>query len=292
MKKKVLITGGAGFIGSHLADKLVKNRHNVSIIDNLSTGKKENINLKTRFYKLDILSPKISHIFEKEKPEIVFHLAAQKNVRRSLEDPVKDAKTNILGTLNLLRHCQKVKKFIFASSGGAIYGNAKIIPTPEGYPANPLSPYGVAKLAIEKYLKALNINYVALRYANVYGPRQDAKGEAGVIAIFIDKIKDNQSPIIFGTGEQTRDYVYVSDVVSANIKAMQKNVFGEFNIGTSQETSVNKLLKMLAHKAQAKHAKAVLGEVQRSCLDIKKAKQMLGWEPRVSLKQGLKLLLA
>lgn len=275
---KILVTGGAGFIGSHLVDELIKRRHQVAIID----IKKTNLNPKARFYKINILR-NLEPIFKKIKPEIVFHLAAQINVRKSVEDPVFDARTNILGTLNLLKHCQKIKKFIFSSSGGAIYGDAKTIPTPESEAANPLSPYGVAKLAIENYLKALNINYIALRYANVYGPRQDAKGEAGVIAIFIDKIKNNQSPIVFGNGKQTRDYIYVQDVVNANIKAMQKNIFGAFNIGTGKETSVNKLLKLISPKTKAKHTPPVPGEVQRSCLDIKKAKKILNWMPITTL---------
>jgi len=287
---KILVTGGAGFIGSHLVDELIKRRYSVVILDNLSEGKKENIHAKARFYKINICS-NLEPIFRQEKPGIVFHLAAQKNVRKSLEDPIKDAKTNILGTLNLLKHCENIKKFIFSSSGGAIYGNTKNLPTPETEVPNPLSPYGVAKLAVEKYLHALRVSHVSLRYANVYGPRQDPWGEAGVIAIFINKIKNNQKPIIFGNGKQTRDYVYVTDVVSANIKAMQKNIFGEINIGTGKETSVNQLLKLIDQKAKAEHIKAVAGEVQRSCLDIKKAKKILGWQPKIKLEDGIKNLL-
>jgi len=298
---KILVTGGAGFIGSHLVDELIKRRHSVAILDDLSEGKKENMlarrslgkggNPKARFYKIDILSLKIADIFKKEKSEIIFHLAAQKNVRKSLEDPIEDARTNILGSLNILKYCKNIKKFIFSSSGGAIYGNAKIIPTPETEIANPLSPYGISKLAIEKYLKALNINYISLRYANVYGPRQDPLGEAGVVAILINKIKNRQKPIIFGSGKQTRDYIYVSDVVAANTKALEKNITGEFNIGTGKETSVNQLLKLISPEIKAKYIKAVPGEVQRSCLDIKKAKQMLGWEPKIKLEDGIKNLL-
>lgn len=287
---KILITGGAGFIGSHLVDELIKQKHSVAIIDNLSEGKKENINLKARFYKINICN-NLESIFRKENPEIIFHLAAQKNVRKSIEDPIKDARTNILGTLNILKHCKNVKKFIFSSSGGAIYGNTKIIPTPETETPNPLSPYGVSKLAIEKYLKALNMPYISLRYSNVYGPRQDPFGEAGVVAIFINKIKNNQTPIIFGSGEQTRDYIYVSDVVSANIKALEKNIFGEFNIGTSRETSVNQLLKLIDPKAKPKYKPAIAGEVQTSCLDITKAKKILDWEPKIKLEDGIKQIL-
>lgn len=287
----ILVTGGAGFIGSHLVDELIKRNHEVVILDNLSDGKIKNLNKKAKFYKINICN-NLEFIFKKHKPDIIFHLAAQKNVRKSLENPVQDARTNILGTLNILKHCKCKKiKFIFSSSGGAIYGDAQKIPTPENYPANPLSPYGVSKLAIEKYLYSLNINFVSLRYANVYGPRQDAKGEAGVVAIFIDKIKNKQKPIIFGTGKQTRDYIYVSDVVNANIKAINKKIQGEFNIGTSTETSVNKLLKLLSPKTKAKHIKAVQGEVMRSCLDIKKSNKFLNWQPKINLRQGIKNLL-
>ena len=191
---KVLVTGGVGFVGSHLVNKLIEKGHQIIVIDNLSTGKKENLNSQAKFYKLDICSPKISQIFKKEKPEIVFHYAAQIDVRKSVENPIIDAKINILGSLNILENCKKykVKKIIFASSGGAIYGEANIIPTPENYPAYPLSPYGIAKLTIEKYLnyyyKVFGLPFVALRLANVYGPRQNSKGEAGVVAIFCNKM--------------------------------------------------------------------------------------------------------
>ena len=187
---KCLVAGGAGFIGSHHVDRLIKEGHKVVVIDNLSTGKKENLNPKAKFYKLDIRDPEISQIFSREEPEIVFHYAAQIDVRKSVKDPIGDAKINILGTLNLLENCRefKIKKVIFASSGGAIYGDADIVPTPENYPEWPLSPYGIAKLTIDKYLnyyyQVFGLLYISLRFANVYGPRQDSKGEAGVVAIF------------------------------------------------------------------------------------------------------------
>lgn len=285
---KCLVTGGAGFIGSHLVDALIKKRHQVSVIDDLSAGKKANLNPKARFYQIDI-SDNLASIFKKEKPEVVFHLAAQKNVRRSVQNPYKDAQINILGTLNLLAHCQNIKKFIFASSGGAIYGATKILPTPETTIANPLSPYGVSKLAIEKYLAVLKIPYVSLRYSNVYGPRQDPEGEAGVVAIFINRIRKGRAPIIFGSGRQTRDYIYVDDVVVANLEALKRNVQGAFNIGTSCQRSVNQLLKMIDPQARPIHESVRPGEVQRSCLDIKKAKHLLGWKPKTKLEEGIRL---
>jgi len=258
---KILVTGGAGFIGSHIVDRLVKESHKVVIIDNLSTGRKENLNPKAKFYKLDIQNPGVAEVFKKEKPEIVFHLAAQIDVRKSVEDPLEDAKTNILGSLNIIQNfinvnsrklvsnSHKFVKFIFASTGGAIYGDADIVPTPETYPEFPLSPYGICKLSVEKYLnyywKVFGLPYVALRYANVYGPRQNSKGEAGVIAIFLDKMLSGEKPVINGNGRQTRDFVFVKDVVEANILAMKKNKVGVYNIGTSKETDINTIFRKL-----------------------------------------------
>ena len=295
---KILITGGAGFIGSHLVDRLIKGGHQVVVIDNLSTGKKENLNKKAKFYKVDIQSPKISQIFKKEKPEVVFHLAAQIDVGKSVENPIEDAKINILGSLNILESCQKskVKKIIFASTGGAIYGEAKIISTPEDYPANPLSPYGIEKLTIEKYLdyywKVFKIPYISLRLANVYGPRQNSKGEAGVIAIFCDKMLCGKQPIIYGLGCQTRDFVFVDDVAEANILAMESKKIGIFNIGTEKETDINtifeKIKKLIGVKCKKIHAPAKSGEQKRSCLDYTKAKKELSWQPKYSLENGLR----
>jgi len=294
---KSLVTGGAGFIGSHLADRLIGDGHQVVVIDNLSTGKRENLNPKAKFYKIDICSSRISQIFRKEKPEIVFHYAAQIDVRKSVESPIEDAKINILGTLNLLENCKKykVKKFIFASTGGAIYGDAGIIPTPENYPEFPLSPYGIEKLVAEKYLnyyyKVSGLPYIALRLANVYGLRQNSQGEAGVIAIFCDKMLSKKQPIINGSGRQTRDFVFVGDVVEANILALKKNKIGIFNIGTAKETNVNTIFKKLKELTGSKckeiHGPALLGEQKRSCLNFLKAKKELGWKPKYSLDKGL-----
>jgi len=303
--KTVLVTGGAGFIGSHLVDRLIKEGYRVVVIDNLSTGKKENLNPKAKFYKLDIQDKKIKEIFKKEKPTIIFHFAAQINVRKSVEDPVLDAKVNILGSLNIIQNFvnenrgldfQKFKKFIFASTGGAIYGDAKVIPTPENYQENPVSPYGIAKLAVEKYLyyywKVYKLKFISLRLANVYGPRQNSKGEAGVIAIFCDKMLSGNQPIINGSGKQTRDFVYVNDVVEAAILGLKKNKVGIYNIGTAKETNINlifrKLKKITNSNCKEKHAPPLKGEQKRSCLDYSKVQKELGWQPKFTLEKGLK----
>ena len=294
---KCLVTGGAGFIGSHLADELITKGHKVAVIDNFSTGKEENLNPKVKFYKTDIQDSKIFQIFEKEKPDIVFHYAAQINVRKSVENPVESAKTNILGSLNILENCRNfgVKKIVFASTGGAIYGEAKIIPTPEDYPAGPVSPYGIEKLIVELYLdfykKEYNLDYLILRFANVYGPRQNSRGEAGVIAIFCDKMIAKNQPIINGDGKQTRDFVFVDDVIRANILAMEKNESGVFNIATGIETDINTVFRELKKAFNSKikeiYGPQKAGEQKRSCLDSSLAKKELGWKPRYSLDQGL-----
>lgn len=296
--KKVLVTGGAGFIGSHLVDKLIEKGEQVVVVDNLSTGRKENLNPKAIFYPADICSGKIDTIFKKEKPELVFHLAAHTSVIMSVQDPLKDAQTNILGSLNLLEKCRQfgVKKIIFASTGGALYGDARQIPTPEDYPLWPLSPYGIAKSAVEKYLyyykKIFGLPFVSLRLANVYGPRQNPLGEAGVVAIFCYKLLKNEKPLINGQGEQTRDYVFFEDVVRAFLLAAQSDKTGFYNVGTGRETSVNKLFqilkKIIGSKQEALHGPAKPGELQRSCLDYSKIKKELGWQPKYNLERGLK----
>ena len=294
---RCLVTGGAGFIGSHLVDRLIKGGHKVVVVDNLSTGKKENLDQKVKFYKIDICNPKISQIFKKERPEVVFHYAAQIDVRKSVENPIEDAQVNILGSLNLLENCKKykVKKIIFASTGGAIYGDADIVPTPEDYLEFPLSPYGIAKLTVEKYLnyyyQVFGLPYISLRLANVYGPRQNSKGEAGVIAIFCDKMLLGKQPVINGSGLQTRDFIYVDDVVEANILAMKSRKTGIFNIGTAEETNINtifrKLKELTGSKCKEIHGQEKLGEQERSCLDYSKAKKELGWKPQYNLEKGL-----
>ena len=295
----ILITGGAGFIGSNLADRLIQEGYKVIVIDNLSTGKKENLNPKAKFYKADICSAEVSKIFGKEKPKIVFHLAAQINVKKSMENPAEDARTNILGSVNVLENCRNfgVKKIIFTSTGGAIYGKANIIPTSEKYPAFPLSPYGIAKLTTEKYLnyyyKIFDLPFISLRLANVYGPRQNSKSEAGVVAIFCDKILSKEQPIIYGNGEQTRDFVYIKDVVKSAILATKIKKTGIFNIGTGEETNINTVFEIIKEKTKSECKKTYSplkkGETQRSCLDCSRAKKQLKWQPEYSLEKGLML---
>lgn len=306
---KVLVTGGAGFIGSHVVDGYLNQGWDVVIIDNLSSGKKEHISSRANFYEMSVLDENIKNVFEKEKIDLVNHHAAQINVRTSVDNPGFDASENVLGSLNLLQTCKSfgVKNFIFISSGGAIYGDASNLPAKENCSKLPLSPYGINKLAVEFYLyfykQVFGLNYISLRYANVYGPRQDPFGEAGVVAIFSNTMLGKKRPTIFGDGEQTRDYVYVGDVVEANLRAscrvekLNRNrkiaSFDElaYNIGTSQEESVNSLYQKLANITEFKHspvyANAKKGEVQRICLDSAKAKKELGWEVATSLEEGL-----
>lgn len=296
---KIIVTGGCGFIGSHLVDRLMKENYRVIVVDNLSTGRKENLNPKAKFYKINIGNFKITEIFKKERPEIVFHYAAQIDVRKSVRDPISDAKINVLGSVNLLENCQKfgVKKIIFASTGGAIYGEANILPTPEIYCELPLSPYGISKLTVEKYLdyyfKFFGLPFVSLRLANVYGPRQNSKGEAGVVAIFCDKMLSKKKALINGNGKQTRDFIFVGDVVEANILALNKNKVGIYNIGTAKETNINTIFKKLNKLTNSKykeiHGPTRLGEQKRSCLDFTKARKELGWKPKTDLDRGLKI---
>ncbi|MHB1276518.1 MAG: NAD-dependent epimerase/dehydratase family protein [Candidatus Humimicrobiaceae bacterium] len=295
---KILITGGAGFIGSHVADLLIENGFEVCIIDNLSSGKPENVNLKARFYKCDVRDSEIFKIIETEKPQIVIHNAAQMSVRYSVEDPLNDASINIIGGLNVLEACRKIKvgKIIFASSGGVVYGEQQYFPADENHPTKPICPYGVAKLSFEKYLFYYNyifgIKYICLRYANVYGPRQDPHGEAGVVAIFSNKLLNNEQPVINGDGKQTRDYVFVKDVAAANLLAIKNDFTGEINIGTGIETDVNGIFDILKKAAGLKelkevHAPVKEGEQRRSVLSYEKAQEVLGWESKVKIIEGL-----
>lgn len=295
---KVLVTGGAGFIASHIADRYILEGYEVVVIDDLSSGKAESLNPKAAFYKMDIRDKAISAVFEKEKPGIVNHHAAQMDVRRSVSDPMFDADVNIIGMLNLLQNSVQygVKKFIFASSGGAVYGEQDVFPAPESHPTNPLSPYGISKLAGEKYLfyykEVHGLDHVALRYANVYGPRQNPHGEAGVVAIFTTKLLNGEQPVINGDGRQTRDYVYVRDVVEANWQATVGDFCGPVNIGTGVETDVNELFMKLTgltnSGAKETHAPAKAGEQKRSVIDNRKARQSLGWKPGTLLEAGLR----
>jgi len=295
---KCLVTGGAGFIGSNLVDELIKRKYEVVVVDNLSTGKVEYVDPQAKFYKVDINSEKIADIFAREKFDFVFHLAAQIDVRKSVENPAEDNKINVLGGLNVLENCRKhnVKKLLFVSTGGAIYGDTEQIPTKESHEEMPLSPYGIHKLTFEKYLnyyyKVYGINYTALRLANVYGPRQFKGGEAGVVAIFVDNAVAGKKSTIFGDGTKTRDFVYVGDVVEAAISALHTDFIGKINIGTGKETSILEVTRAIEEAVGKPIDKEYLddkpGEQRRSSLDNSRAREILGWEPRVNLKEGIK----
>ena len=295
---KVLVTGGAGFIGSHLVDRLIQEGHEVVVVDNLSTGKRRNINKAARFYKVDIQSWRLERVFRNERPNIVMHLAAQLDVRKSVEDPMFDAQVNILGTLNVLQQAVKhgVRKVVFSSSGGAIYGEQETYPAPEAHVTNPLSPYGLSKLCGEQYLsyyhRVSGLQAVSLRYANVYGPRQDPEGEAGVVAIFIQKMLNNEQAVINGNGRQTRDFIFVDDVVEANLAVMGHETLGTYNVGTAIETSINDLFRVLVQHTGSTckevHGPAKKGEQARSVIDGTKLRHELSWEPKTGLSDGLK----
>jgi UDP-glucose 4-epimerase len=295
---KVLVTGGAGFIGSHVTDRLIESGMEVVVLDNLSSGKRTSVNPQARLYEADIGAEDLHVFFEHERFDCVDHHAAQMNVRRSVEDPIFDARVNILGSLNLLQAAVAtgVKKFVFASTGGAIYGEQLTFPADETHQTCPMSPYGVAKLAVEKYLayyeEVHGLPYTALRYANVYGPRQDPHGEAGVVAIFSQQLLAHQSALINGDGGQTRDFIYVDDVARANVLAVTTDLRGIYNVGTGSETSVNTL-----YAALAKHASSTLaprygppkaGEQRRSVLNCRKLQAVTDWTPTVFIDEGLR----
>ena len=295
---KILVTGGAGFIASHITDALINEGHSVTVVDNLSMGFEKNVNPKAKFVKADICDTGLLELFEKEKFDVVNHHAAQMDVRKSVADPAYDANTNIIGTINLLQHCIKtgVKKFMFASTGGAVYGEQSYYPADENHPTFPCSPYGISKLAVEKYLYfykfQYNLNYTVLRYANIYGPRQNNKGEAGVVAIFTTKLLSNGQPVINGTGKQTRDYVYVGDVVKANLLTLNDDTCDIYNVGTGKETDVNelfnKLNKIIESKKEEKHGPPASGEQMRSVIASDKLFKKFNWKPSTTLDEGLK----
>ena len=295
---KILVTGGAGFIASHIVDAYINAGHNVAVVDNLSMGFERNINTKAKFFKMDIRSEELQSMFAEFRPDVVNHHAAQMDVRKSVANPMYDAEINILGGINLMECCKEygVKKFIFASTGGAIYGEQDYFPADELHPQRPLSPYGIAKLTAEKYLfyykEVFGLNYTALRYANVYGPRQSTMGEAGVVAIFASKMLNCEQPIINGDGLQTRDYVFVEDVVQANVLALNDARTTEYNIGTRIETNVNELFhaikKMCNSNVAEKNGEAKAGEQKRSVLSAKRISEQLGWKQTVDFQEGLK----
>jgi len=330
MEKKVLVTGGAGFIGSHIVDLLIDNNYKVVIVDDLSSGREENVNKEARFYKLNITDQNgLAEVFKQEKPDYVCHEAAQISVSFSVRDSLFDAQTNILGSLNLLQCCvnYRTKGIVFASSGGTIYGEPENFPITEDYPFRPQSPYGISKVAVEHYLdfyqKNYHLPYVALRYGNVYGPRQDPYGEAGVIAIFIEKMIKDEIPTINGDGEYIRDYIYVGDVAQANLLALQNMVklskvvqkiekakekeaktetetktktepeikFNGFNLGTGRGVSVNEIFSLLKEIIKfpypAHYGPPRAGDLKKNILDCHLIKDVLGWQPKFDFSAGL-----
>jgi UDP-glucose 4-epimerase len=299
---RILVTGGAGFIASHIVDAYISRGDEVHVADDFSTGQKSNINAKANVHTLDVADPAAAKLVGELQPDVLNHHAAQMDVRRSVEDPLFDGRVNILGFVNLLEACKNAgtKKIIFASSGGAIYGDKEPIPAAEDHSKEPMSPYGVSKLTGELYLHyyytAFGLPYVALRYANVYGPRQSNRGEAGVVAIFISQLLSGRSPVINGDGRQTRDYVFVGDVVNANLAALMSDYVGGINIGTGEETDVvalcESLRDALGTDVKAVHGPAKVGEQKRSCLDNGLARRVLGWQPEIAIDDGLRQTIA
>jgi UDP-glucose 4-epimerase len=298
MAKRILITGGAGFIGSTIADLFLEAGWDVAVLDDLSTGKRENVPARARFYPVDVRSAAAHEVLREERPQVICHQAAQIDVRRSMADPRFDADVNVGGLLNLMQgavETRSVEHVLFASSGGATYGDTDVIPTPETHPQLPLSHYGAAKAASELYLGVYRANFgipfAALRYANVYGPRQDPHGEAGVVAIFCGRLLDGKPCVINGDGRQTRDYVFAGDVARANLLAAERRWDGPLNVGTGVETDVVELYRHLARAAgvdrAAEHAPAKIGEQKRSCVSPAAAERALGWRPAVPLAEGL-----
>jgi UDP-glucose 4-epimerase len=295
---KILVTGGAGFIASHVVDAYVELGHQVVIVDDMSSGRESNLNRAAKLYQVDIRTPQLAEVFAAERPDCVNHHAAQISVRHSVERPLDDALLNIGGSLNLIETARQfgIKKIIYASSGGAVYGEPEYLPCDEKHPVNPLCPYGASKHAPEHYLfmydKLYGLNYTVLRYSNVYGPRQDPLGEAGVIAIFTGQMLEGQQAIINGTGEQERDYVYVGDVARASVLALEKGDRDTFNIGFGIGTTVNqvfaKLKEATGYQRSPMYGAAKAGETFRIFLDNRKARRELGWEPAIDLDEGMR----
>jgi UDP-glucose 4-epimerase len=294
---KILVTGAAGFIASHVADAYLNAGHDVIVLDDLSRGTKRNVNPKANFYQCDIRDrDAVENIFISERPEVVNHHAAQMDVRRGVREPLLDAQVNILGSLNLIESAiaHGAKRFIYVSTAGAGYGEPKQMPVPEDYPINPITPYGISKHTVEHYLFTFQflygLRYVVLRYGNVYGPRQNSQGEAGVFAIFCEQMMAGVQPVIYGDGKKVRDYVYISDVVAANVAALERGTNEIFNIGGGLATPdleiFERVRDLLGKAVQPRYLPRRPGEIDKICLDISKAAQMLGWVPKVSLADG------
>jgi len=295
---RILVTGGAGFIASHVADAYIAAGHDVAILDDLSRGSMGNVNPKARFFKGDIRDHDfVEHVFATEKPDAVNHHAAQMDVRRGVQEPIFDASVNILGSLNLLEAAiaHKVRRFVYISSAGAAYGEPDQMPVPEDFPINPITPYGISKHTVEHYLftfKALyGLPYVVLRYGNVYGPRQSSKGEAGVFAIFCEQMLAGIQPVIYGDGSKVRDYVYIDDVAEVNVLALERGTGEIFNVADGVPTNDYEVFvkvrdALSIQSLEPKYVPKRAGEIDRIYLDISKAKQLLGWVPRVSLEEG------
>jgi len=295
---RILVTGGAGFIGSHVTDAFVAEGHDVAVLDDLSTGRMENVNPAARFHEVDLRDEEaVEQVFVEERPECVSHQAARAQVRESMEKPVLYAEVNIIGSLNLLQACRRhgVKKVIYASTGGAVYGEPEYLPVDEEHPVNPLDPYGASKHHVEHYLYLYQANwglpYTILRYPNVYGPRQDPYGEAGVVAIFSQKMISRGKPLINGSGEQERDFVYAGDIAQANVLAVSKGNGGIYNIGTGVGTSINDVFRLLREATgfdgEEIHGPGKPGEVYKVFLNAARARKELNWAPKVSLEEGL-----
>ena len=298
---KIVVTGGAGFIGSHVVDLFISRGYEVVIVDDLSTGRKSNLNPQATFYKMDIRSPELVGVFQREKPDYVSHHAAQMDVRRSMVEPLFDADVNVVGSLNVIEAARTtgVQKFIYISSGGAAYGEPVYLPCDEDHPVNPICPYGASKHTVEHYLYMYSVNYgfnyTVLRYPNVYGPRQDPHGEAGVVAIFTGLMLKGDPVIINGDGEQERDFVFVKDCAMGNLLGLTAET-GIYNLGMGKGNTVNEIFSLLkeitGYEKEAQYGPAKLGETRRIFLDATRARQKMGWEPSVDLREGLRQTVA
>jgi len=300
---KILVTGGAGFIGSHVVDLFVAQGYEVVIVDDLSTGRASNLNPAAKFYQVDIRSPQLREVFEAEKPDYVSHHAAQMDVRRSVAEPLFDASINILGSINLLEIAKdfEIKRFVYISTGGAVYGEPESLPCDESHPINPICQYGASKHTVEHYLYMYHVNYglkyTVLRYPNVFGPRQDPHGEAGVVAIFTGRMLAGEPVTINGDGDQTRDFVYVGDCAKANLLALTiDHEPGIYNLGWGRPTSINEITSVLVngtdYKLPVQHGPAKVGETRHIYLDAAKIKKDLGWAPTITLEEGLEKTVA